>query len=368
MALIRLDPPGFLDDLDDHQRNEWSANISDLLDAARENDGSADGLTNYGPRHQFFNPLRQPPGADAVEKDITWSAFPRLIETSSVSDKQRWQRADATRDVQDEYCEWNVERDANTNKIIRVTFTSEGPEYWEFLAAHNPSRVVELYQKHVNPQIKESDLFNSHGKYIRRNRWNNSTQMGAMHLVQTNNTLGAEIELAASATIVRLEDGQPLTTEAELIACGKYGQAGRNSDPHIGAEVNALARAKHDVTLANPVGLCIAGLNTIGWLTPDGSAASDYWKITRGTPQKALRAVYEVPKNKGFDVGDVKIKGKPIEFGAQVADFITIKLTGLATRLGQSTVKSVNGCVGTAHVAHVAARGAFDHVTSGSRR
>src|SRR5262245_45852022 len=101
MTLTRLDPPGFLDDFDEAQRDEWSANISALLDAARENDGSADGLTNDGPRHQFFSSLVNPPDADAVEKDITWKAFPKLVETSSVSTKQRWQRADSTRDVQD---------------------------------------------------------------------------------------------------------------------------------------------------------------------------------------------------------------------------------------------------------------------------
>src|SRR5439155_10203392 len=143
----------------------------------------------------------------------------------------------------------------------------------------------------------------------------------------------------AAGTIVRIRNGQTLTTEQELIACSKYGNADRNSDPHIGAEVNALARAKHDITLANPVGLYIAGLSVLGWQTPDGSSASDYWKVMRGTTTKALRAVFEVPSNKNFVVGDIKINGKAIEFGAQIVDFITIKLTGLATRLGLSQVK-----------------------------
>ena len=55
--------------------------------------------------------------------------------------------------------------------------------------------------------------------------------------------------------------------------------------------------------------------------------------------------MYEVPAAKGFVVGDIKIGGQPIEFGAQIADFIRIKLTGLATRIGQSTVAPMNGCV-----------------------
>ena len=120
-----------------------------------------------------------------------------------------------------------------------------------------------------------------------------------MHLIQRSNTLGAEIELAAAATLVRRRDGTPITEAQELIACGQYGEPQRHSDPHIGALVNELARAKADVTLANPVGLYIAGLSVAGWVTPDGSNPADYWTVTRGTKEKALRAVYEVPAGQG---------------------------------------------------------------------
>jgi hypothetical protein len=81
-----------------------------------------------------------------------------------------------------------------------------------------------------------------------------------------------------------------------------------------------------------------------GWTTPDGSDAKSYWKITRGTVDKALRAVFEVPSEKGFTVSDIKIDDEAIMFGAQIADFITVKLTGLVTRLGESTTTPV-GCV-----------------------
>jgi hypothetical protein len=273
-----------------------------------------------------------------------------------VSDVQRWRRADASRDVQDEYCEWSVTRDAASGKITRVTFTCEGPEYWEFLAAVNPAAVLALYQEHVSPAVKKQHLYGNDGRYHPRNRWNSSTTEGAMHLIQANNTLGAEIELAAAATIVRTKNGVPLTSEQELIECGAYGQPERFSDPHIGAEVNALARQKADISLANPVGLHLAGLSTAGWTTPDQSNPATYWKITRGTQEKALRAVYEVPADRGFAVGDVKINGRPIEFGSQIADFITIKITGLATRIGKSNVAPVAGCVGPAAAPHGLAR------------
>jgi hypothetical protein len=340
--MIRFDPPGFLQDLDEAQRGAWSDWISQQLDDARARNDAE--LTNDGPRLQFFNPLKTAPDSDAVEKDITWTAFPKIVRIQSVSDRQRWRSADSSRDVQDEYCEWSVTRDPHTEKIVRVTFTSEGPEYWTFLASIAPDKVVQLYRQHISPEVKPDDLF-QRGNYIPRNRWNNSTANGAMHLIQRNNTLGAEIELAAAATIVRIINGKMLDAEQELIKCGQYGQPERNSDPHIGATVNELARAKHDITLANPVGLCIAGLSVAGWQTPDGSPAADYWRIMRGTPEKALRAVYEVPAAKGFTVGDIKINGRNIEYGSQITDFVTIKLSGLATRLGKSKVAPVNGCV-----------------------
>ncbi len=341
-AFTQFDPPGFAQDLNASQRAAWSKWISDQIDAARDRTDAS--LRNYGPRPQFFNPLKLPPAPDAAEADVSWTAFPRVVEINSTSDVQRWQRADASRDQQDEYCEWSVTRDSGTQKITRVTFTSEGPEYWAFLAKVNPQAVLALYQQHVSPQVRSADLF-PHGTYNARNLWNNSTSQGAMHLIQAANNLGAEIELAAGASLPRLHpDGTLRTDEQDLIGCGAYGKAERHSDPHIGAAVNGFARRKADVTLANPVGLNIADLSVAGWAAPDGSDPKSYWKITRGTAAKALRAVYEVPAGKGFTVGDITINDQPIKYGAQIADFITIKLTGLATRFGQSTAKPV-GCV-----------------------
>jgi hypothetical protein len=356
---MTFDPPGFLDDLNADGKAKWHQWISDQFDRVRSADGTDQGLANYGPRLQFFNPSKTPSGPGAVEKDITWSAFPRIVELQSASDRQRWRTADASRDVQDEYCEWSVTRDAHTDKITKITFTSEGPEYWKFLAAVDRQRVLALYQEHVSPQVKASDLF-PNGKYNPRNRWNNSTTTGAMHLIQQNNTLSAEIELAAAATIVREVGGQLVTDSQVLIQCGAYGQPERHSDPNIGATVNELARKMADITLANPIGLYIAGLAVGGWETPDGSNPLDYWKIARGTKEKALRAVYEVPAGKNFVVGDIKIAGRSIDFGGQVADFITIKLTGIAARIGASTVAPMTGCVQSAGFTTAAAASVAD--------
>ena len=168
-----------------------------------------------------------------------------------------------------------------------------------------------------------------------------------MHLVQRNNTLSAEIEIAGAATITRLRaDGTPMTDTLELIECGRYGAPQRHSDPFIGARVNFHARAKAEVSIANPVGIYFGGLDTQEWETPDGSDPSEFWRYTRGTEDRPVRAVIEVPADRGFVLGDVVIDGRPIQFGGQIADRIQMTIRALATRIGQSTAEPVRGCVG----------------------
>lgn len=340
---IQFEPPGYLDDLDAAGRRAWSDWISEQMDLAR----AGRPQENDGPRLQFFNPAKNPPDADAVEADIEWTAFPRQVQIGTSGDLARWRRADASRDNQDEYCEWSVER--IEGKISRVTFTCEGPEYWKFLAATNPQKVVELYKKHVSADVREQDLFDGAGRYRQRNIWNNSTTGGAMHLIQPNNTLSAEIELAGGASLTRnRSDGAPIVESRELIECSGYGAIERHSDPHIGDVVNMHARAKSDIALANPVGLYFAGLNTTSWKCPDGRDPQQLWRYTRGKDGKFLRAIAEAPEGAGFLLGDVLIDGKAIAFGSQIADHIRIKLTGLVTRIGKSTVLPTIGCRGDA--------------------
>jgi hypothetical protein len=282
---------------------------------------------------------------DAQTKVIDWTAFPKNLTVSAPSDTARWRAADSNRRYQDEYCEWNVERDPHSNKITRVTFTSEGPEYWRFLADTNRDKLLQLYRELVSPNVQPADLFLASGRYNPRNRWNDSTTDGnIVHLIQPNNTLSAFINIGARSTIIRRIGGTVLTGELELIRCGQYGGEDRHSDPHIGGEVNALARLQADITLANPMGLYIHGLFPAGWETPDGSDPLAYWRIVRGTEAFGLRAVYEVPADKPFTVGDILINGDAIEFGAQIADFIKIKLVGLACRFGQSQAEPVTEC------------------------
>src|SRR5829696_771366 len=351
MLLPAFDPPGNVHDLDAAARAQWSDFVSARFDEAIAGDPAS--TSNDSPRAQYYNAVKTDTAADAQTQEISWTAFPRRVQISSISDLQRWQRADATRDVQDEYCEWSVER-TDAGKITKVTFTCEAPEYWRFLAASDRAKTVALYQEFVSPAVREEHLFDAQGQYLTNNLFNSSTTMGAMHLIQGANTLSAEIEIAAAATITRMIDGALLTGERELIQCGQYGSPERNSDPHIGGEVNALARAKADITLANPVGVYFAGLSTAGWVTPDGSDPGDFWQYLRGAPGLPVRAIYTVPADRDYTVGDITIAGRQIAFGAQIADFVTMKLTGLACRIGQSTVAPMKACRGFAAAAALA--------------
>src|SRR5205814_1493454 len=104
----------------------------------------------------------------------------------------------------------------------------------------------------------------------------------------------------------------------------------RNSDPTIGASVNALARLGANVTLRNPVGLFMDHIDLSGWRAPDGKGVEDCVQIVRGLPGMIERMVVEAPASRGFDLGDITIAGVPISYGGQIAECITVKLVGLA--------------------------------------
>ena len=67
-----------------------------------------------------------------------------------------------------------------------------------------------------------------------------------------------------------------------------------------------------------------------GWTRPDGSPVGSYWKVVRGTPGAALRVTYEVPPEEGFVVGDIRIGGRRIEFGGQIAEHVTMAAHAVA--------------------------------------
>src|SRR5205085_4182012 len=126
------------------------------------------------------------------ESLISWPAFPRQVLAMHPGNKPAaWAQAEGTvsarSQFQDEYLEWNVVRNA-AGKITRVSFTCEGPEYWDFLAKADPNKLLALYKQLVNPahagEVKLSDLIVGNA-YKRDNRFNR--EFGSVHLIQPNN-------------------------------------------------------------------------------------------------------------------------------------------------------------------------------------
>ena len=388
----RFNPPGFSTDFERRPEKRedlakgWDAIVNSWL---RENEGLEGGT--------FYNPRGDETPGEPEKQPVPWDAFPRFLqkwyEEDDQPDLMRWRAAETLRPrlfggqplrrvregalaepvptfhrQQDEYCEWFAHRDGN-GRIVRVTFTCEGPEYWQYLAsgtraffADDDPRseiaegdldlVAELYAEHVDPAVKPEDLvwpydvavFNAQqnqwflyaraGTYNPFNRWN--TTDGAMHLTYPANTLGAEINLAARAAVRRLRaDDTPITDQEELVCCSGYGDANRSSDPSIGAGVNGLARNGLSISLADPVGLYIAGVNLGAFEGPNGEDLSGAWKVDRGVEERQLilRASFTVA-DLGLTVDQVRARGEQIAFGGQITDEIQMVLTGLAKNRG----------------------------------
>jgi hypothetical protein len=391
-VLTRFDPPANINDFDASEtalaqrfREEWSKRVQSSFAVGKV--GDPWGSERDSPRARFFSPLGVDLSATITPNPLFWTAFPKRIldgfqathsrddilkfaDEGPPFDPQRPQDAydpPGARGWQDEYCEWAVERNAQ-GKITKVTFTCENPEYWDTLWFFSPAKVRDLYRKYLGDNtIQVADLSlkdpgtgadvidpdTGRPAYDRTNKWNRNKvdggKNGVMHLISGPNNLFAEIYLASAATILRRKSDHEVTDRDELIDCGGYGSPGRNSDPAIGFYVNDLVRASNiEASLANPVGLYIAGISTTEFVlpanAPSGVTAQDFWKIERGSADAVLRAHYAVPPGLGFVVGDIRIENEAIKWGAQLAEKIQIKLTGLGRAAGGQLPTSL-GCV-----------------------
>jgi hypothetical protein len=273
---------------------------------------------------QFYDPRKVNTPAAAAKPMVRWTAFPARLVVTVPAQRERWRMADRDRRVQDEYCEWAVTRNA-ARKITKVTFTTELPEYFEHLFDTDKPALVRLYRRLVDRRVKLADLTRG-GAYNRSNKWNRGANLA--HLTDAPNTLEAAAILVAEATIPRRgPDGKIITNQQELVLCGGLGDHLRNSDPQIAEAVNAAAREGDELALADPVGLYLGRLRTAGMVTPDGFDPARFWRIERGDADHTLRARFEVPKARGYTVGDITIGGRPIEFGGQVADRVPVWIT-----------------------------------------
>jgi hypothetical protein len=395
MALLsKFDPPGFLTDFNGipGQLEAWHNAVSSWFDAVSkiEVDTIATGAKRpvSETRTQFYNPARFDPGR-LVEQSIPWNAFPKELF-------RKFERAEAMRRADElwplrqysrrfdtptagklpyrphtEYCEWHVRRDPDTNAIAHVAFTSEPPEYWQALAGTsvlgpdnvlsdfpgNRALLLERYRELVSPDVQLEDLFATQDVYLADgtllmrkddynvyNKWN--TTHGIVHLCAPPNSLAAEIQLTGDATVIYKNAAQEAVVNPDaLICCAQYGGPDRNSDPTIGAAVNALARIGAFVTLRNPVGLYMDHIDLAGWAAPDGGTVDDCVRVVRGANNLIERLEVSVPAARGFMVSDLTIGGEPIRFGGQIAECITVHLVGVAGAPGTFRNPSI-ACTG----------------------
>lgn len=276
------------------------------------------------------------------------------------------------RDRQDEYLEWVATRNGE-GKIVKLTFVAEGYDYFARLFEHDEERVLELYKKFTGvSSIKTDELRARDGIYRRlkngerltvvepggfnpRNRYN--IQPGIVHLSHRANSLGAEVNLAGVSGIARKKatgavlDG---TNDEELLCCNQGGNPNRNSDPLISAQAYGQVLASKRYTLANPVGLYIAGVGG-GLLLPDNSTPvpADWWQVMRGegwgsiATSRVLRLELQVPAKEKLTVSDLLIGGDPVRFAGQVAELLSVHLFVTIWKRSDGSVGPVVKCDAT---------------------
>ena len=308
---------------------EDDSTLSDNLDQVLSNhpEFGSSNLVNFAP---VKIPSDICPVVNWDQDPADWTLF-----NSNISGPRGWK---------DEYNEWVVSRDDKGN-IKKINFTSENPEYWFTLWNVDPNKVLELYRDLVSDQVQIEDLYmrNADGDIVNNyndlpaynplNKWNygnlsTGSYGGAVHLTSPPNTVGAEIYLGAAATILRNLGPQDYSPAQNLCA-SLYGGPFRNSDPNIGLQANQANRnLGKRISLTDPIALYMQRPDFSNYVTPDGTDASEFFKVVRGRTSdetgrnydEILHATFEVPASFGYTVSDIKIDGRNILYGAQIAE------------------------------------------------
>ncbi|MCE6977267.1 hypothetical protein EI534_07600 [Pseudomonas frederiksbergensis] len=319
--MIVMHAPGDTSDLTPELEKQWTQTLSEDFKAEVKSTRMLPDPDQ--PRAWFFDAAGDGL-ANTVSKNIMWTAFPKKMK------QMNWPEVDRERNLQEEYCEWEVARVGG--KVVRVTVTTETADYYAFLWKNAPDTLLKLYHQFVSPDVLLSDLGEGE-EYNPQNKWNwPKQQRGAlMHMAQANNTLRAAMNLSARACWpVVSEEGIPIISEQELIEAIPFGDKFRHSDPHIGAQLNELVRAGNEVSFADPVGLYIDAVDMTGFETPDGGDVRPLMRVTRGENGLMLRVVFEAPKDADYVLEDVTIDGRKIRFGSQITEKVIIRIRGAA--------------------------------------
>jgi hypothetical protein len=312
MSLVaRFETPGALRDVPAGSAlyDRWHRTIGRLI--ARSTSLSGSGV--------YVDPSERDLDIDAT-RAYTWTGFSRPLLMKHRDNRAAAFAAGEKRATQIEYLEWHVDRDPS-GVIVRVTFTTETPEYWQLLATVAPDRVVALYQELVDPAVRKADLFDADGNYDPMNRWN--TTDGIAHYIMPINSmkdlLGVSQEVEKTGTALDGFDALPYGRET-------------GADARINVDLWSICRKGYSVSTDEPPGPLIIGWDDSGWTDPEGGPVGDHWTVVRGKPGAALRVVYEVPAAAGYRVGDIRIGGRQIDFGGQLAEHVTMSAHGVIDR------------------------------------
>jgi len=142
---------------------------------ARTRAGDLPARPREGDYPQFYDRLARDAPADRALKTVTWFAFPARLLSGATSARERWRKADASRNEQDEYCEWTVQR-GRDGTIRRVVFICEVPEHWAHLHDDDPDPPRALYEQFAGRAVRLDEPRNSDGRYVTANRMNAATE------------------------------------------------------------------------------------------------------------------------------------------------------------------------------------------------
>jgi hypothetical protein len=410
-----FDAPGNLQDFSNPA--DWQKEMVDQADAIvqilvasvlgkKPDDVTEAEVTAWRTRLAYVQPTREavPAGAETisiqpwggfprgVERQAPWAAFPpvesdpdgsfRAVDDLGVEDFGVGHFEDSsgtildlpTRHRQDEYLEWMATPDGQGG-ISKITFVAEGYDYFAKLFEKDPKTVVKLYQHFTGvgtinaDQLRAkkaitwipddaslvSEMIADAGEFNPRNAFN--IKPGIVHLSHRANSLGAEINLAGVSALARKKaDGTVLdgADEEQLICCNQGGEPNRNSDPKISQQAYSLVQGGYRYTLANPVGLYIAGVDEASLTLPDGSPLPrEWWTVVRGHDlwtngtSRVLRLELKPPAGETAKLGDLRVGGSKLKFPGQVAKALSVHLFVTRWMRPQGGIGPVVGCRGT---------------------
>jgi hypothetical protein len=345
--------PGNLTDLPAAGREAWDRSISEYL---------------AGSTSQQL--LAYPDDRTPTVVSIDWGAYPvrvteclqRRLYSDRLLDWSTGQGDVGRAQLQEEYFEWRMVRDVR-GAIVRVEMTTEFPEYWEILAAHDPARTLMLVAEFageatvvpqlvyggldplapgVTPDQRKAAFIEAMLPRGGSTPWSeyNNGKRAICFMSQGANTLGALIGLVAAAAFPlgaadAVTGGIRKLTGPEAIATGtQAAQSCRNSDPTVVGATIGLAWEGHLFALDDPIGIYIQSVDHARLRMPDGSPVGMEWfTFQRGSrpdgsdPQeRSQRLVMQAPAGTELSISDLvdSQTDERVQYGGQVADLVKL--------------------------------------------